>query len=131
LAVGESLEEYGQAPLLAYTDRAEAEPGTWSLLHRGRPSFYTLPERATLDVALYGALPAPTSAVPFDDILEFRAKHLDDLTDLRLSIGTLRQAVLAADDLEFGVRFARAIERSVTVLDAAMARRRILPARFR
>ena len=51
-----------------------------------------------IDVQLVNCLPVPTIGTPFDDILEFKNRHRDELGNLRRCLDQLRENILSSSD---------------------------------
>jgi hypothetical protein len=60
-------------------------------------------------VKLHEVLPVPTRPIPFEDLLEFRLRRLDEAVALRAHIEDLYEAILSSPDQPLAL--ARALER--------------------
>jgi Family of unknown function (DUF6236) len=78
------------------------EPGKWSLAEPGMatyldPFLEKEPDKAVL-VRLFNSVPVPDKDVPLEDILAFKVKRADELTEFRHHLEGIYQTVVAAPD---------------------------------
>lgn len=104
------------AHILGY-QRSEAEnPGCWAIA-QGENSMVIRglgqDVGRSLLVELYRAIPVPDVVVPFDEIIDFRKQHLQDLRNLRNELEDIYLVADASSDRDLAV--ARALEK----IDAA------------
>lgn len=74
-----------------------------------------------IDVRLVNCLPVPALGTPFDDILNFKDKHQDELDDLRQCLDQLRENILSSSDSKRATDIAvKEVERSLSNIRAAL-----------
>lgn len=71
-------------------------------------------DKSGIELELYRLLPVPTAETPFDEILEFKYHHHDELLAFRCYLDELYQSILAADDAP------RARNTAITKLELAI-----------
>ena len=88
------------------------EPGRWSMVRSSDANslLHEYLERDTaLMVSMYNALPIPDRSVPFDDVLQFKAKRTPELLSLRTFIEEICLEVKARPDVPLAA--VRAVEK--------------------
>lgn len=92
--------------MAAFSQLDKREPGVWSVsVGEGSiifPEEMLLPKRGAL-VRLVNAVPVPDKAVPLNDVLEFKEKHLPELVALRTYLEDAYQRVVSAGDGELAM----------------------------
>lgn len=87
----------------AFDQLDRLHPGQWSLA-KGEGSFSfedsNLHHGRGMLVELHQAIPIPSEEVPYQEILEFKLKRRDELTQLRVHLGELYQAIMSSPDIE-------------------------------
>lgn len=104
-------DERGIAEALAnfYLDLDGAEPGSWCMSESASDamafSSKVLPKRGTL-IRLYNAVPSPSLECPFEDIIRFKQKRKDEITDLSLELDRLYQNIILSQDSDWAIKSA-------------------------
>ncbi|MFG1376349.1 DUF6236 family protein [Xanthobacter autotrophicus] len=102
----------------AYKDLDRLEPGVWSL-GKGENSIdfgpNDLEEGRGVLVRLYNAIPVPSRDVPIEDVLNFKAKCMDELIELRLHLDDIYEKIISSKDGDL------ALEREIVRLDKSIS----------
>lgn len=89
-----------RAQQYAYEQHDAREQGVWSLAQISESTYYTdRQEEMGVQVALQNCLPVPQKDVPFDDILNFKQRHKDELIALHCTLGDLYENIISAKDI--------------------------------
>lgn len=104
-------------------------PSIWSLGQSGGEHLLLPGQQPVdlIDVQLVNCLPVPRAETPFEDILNFKAKHQDELEQLRSAFESLRENILSSEDGQRALHTAtHDISRALTDIDAALSSKKIL-----
>lgn len=95
--------------LIAFDDAELSNPGRWAMTidHSDRGSLLDNSGRS-LVVKLHEVLPVPARPLPFEDLLEFRHRRIDQALALRDRIEALYESILSSPDRPFALN--RALE---------------------
>jgi hypothetical protein len=75
-------------------------PGQWSLAQLSTtPYFSDSVPKLSIEYQLWNRLPIPSSDVPLNEILEFKAKRQDELVALRIYLDEMYQSIISAADI--------------------------------
>ena len=97
---GQGGEMFLLAQEMAFRQNAEREPGVWSIAQLSDTAYYSQQESGlTVDIELYSLLPVPSVNTPFEDILEFKNRRLDELMGFRLYLDDVYQKVISSADI--------------------------------
>jgi len=93
---------YILAQSIAFQQRTEQEPGSWTIAQSSKHLF--LPQthstrEQTIEIELYKALPSPGDEVSLDDILTFKEKRRAELASFRRLIDELYFEVIGSADI--------------------------------
>jgi hypothetical protein len=120
---GEMAQEFARGQIQTYLDLDNAEPGVWALA-QGENSFLLkegLAEAGTgALVELHRAIPIPSQAVPFAEILEFKQRRNAELTALRYHLESFVREIEQSQDKFFS------LQQRVAEIDKACANLLIL-----
>lgn len=115
---GDLAQMYLAAHLHAFRSLDRKQPGMWSLgsgINSVSFPDQELEDKRGILVRLHQAVPVPDKEVPLNEILEFKAKHQDELAAFRYHLDGIYQRILAAGDGELAL-FAEvaSLERSIS-----------------
>jgi hypothetical protein len=75
-------------------------PGQWSLAQFSTtPYFSDSTPKLSIEYQLWNRLPIPSSDVPLNEILEFKARRQDELIALRIYLDEMYQSIISAADI--------------------------------
>lgn len=92
---------FAQCQLKLFEELERREPGAWSLAMPGddlRFPGQTVAEHRSVEMQLYQVLPAPADDVPFQDVIEFRARYASELLSLRHAMDGMYEQLIQATD---------------------------------
>lgn len=100
-AISSGNGEFFIAAQQAVFEKHDSEnPGQWSLAQlSATPYFYDSTSKLSIEYQLWNRLPIPSSDVPLNDILEFKAKRQDELMALRIYLDEMYQSIISAADI--------------------------------
>ncbi len=83
----------------AFRFASERYKAVWSYLQPSwKPDTSVLDSVPVVELKLYNLLPVPNEGTPFDDILEFKRRRVDELRALRIALDDLIQGVRQASE---------------------------------
>lgn len=107
LLVQEIPEILERTHVRAFMDLEKREPGQWSIAlgahSRSLRERHMLPDAGAL-VELHGAFPVPNADVPLNEVIEFKNRRSDELSNLRAELDGFVAAVNQATDKEAEIR---------------------------
>lgn len=102
-----------KSQMQTFLNNNKEQSGSWSLAQPNSKLF--LPKESsiqtrTIEIELYNSLPIPTGEVSIEDILEFKERRIDELSEFRYCMDNLYEEILSSNDSE------RSIEKNITLI---------------
>lgn len=98
---GNHMLYYLSAARITLSNKLSKNDETWSVGQSGGEILILPPSPSKIDlidIKLMDKMPIPLSDVPFNELLEFRARYRDELIRLRFALDALREKVLSSRD---------------------------------